>query len=483
MKCPYCSSEIDYERVCPECNTPLQAAEQASITEGIKNCGICDQKIALGAMLCRFCGSTQITTTVAKRGEIREKSSLVSGITPIASDNYTSTRPQESNKQKSEPEQLKQCHIALFQNKDKKILCSISQGTFGSTFARKPIVEELKFSYKKVEDKFGDLVNRITSISDNEGKNVFGEIEKFGKILAQEVFTKNIVNIFESIEKETSISFFIDEDLARIPWELVDLGLKGGILLRNPIGRIILSDELSSKIRRESDDEFRILIVIGPDNIQGNQVEKTAPYWDITLKLSDMLTQLFREKNAMVTVLEYPNVTKGKILTELEKGIYDVVHFLGHGFIGEIDGEVKTGLIGIDDQNLEVINLITAQDINQALTNAPETPFLFFAHACSIGQHMKSDFKDTQSVGLAATLIRNNVNFIGAHWNVTENGSDIFARTLYRELLVNPSQPLGNLVLKARNEVLQSRNREDPNFEWLAFTLNGDPMARINFSG
>jgi len=113
------------------------------------------------------------------------------------------------------------------------------------------------------------------------------------------------------------------------------------------------------------------------------------------------------------------------------------------------------------------------------LKNTPQTPFLFFAQACSVGKHFNSEYSQTSNLGLASIFIKHNVIFIGAHWEVSERGSDIFVRSLYSELINRPDKPIGELMKIARLKVIQELASNKPNYEWLAFTLNGDPSSRL----
>ncbi len=147
----------------------------------------------------------------------------------------------------------------------------------------------------------------------------------------------------------------------------------------------------------------------------------------------------------------------------LAAGLYDVLHFTGHGVFRAPDPN-HSGM------ELEAGDQLVPEDISGILRNLGKASPLVFLNACQLG---RSDFALTDVGGWAAQFLRANAAaFIGAYWSVYDDSALAFARTLYEKLL--DGDTIAHAVLAAR---LAARDDGDPS--WLAYTVFAHPGARV----
>ncbi|MDH5403620.1 MAG: hypothetical protein OEY49_14080, partial [Candidatus Heimdallarchaeota archaeon] len=182
VTCNGCGSPIGNESICKECGLPVASTTNESLELYNKlTCGYCG--CAIGDFsLCRECGASQLI----ERPTFRKRSFSSPISTTISSDMYTDNQVKFENVF----ENIKVCHISVFKTKDGKTLCSVCEGTIGSSIAKKPILEELKFLSSNVENDFDRLVDEI-----NQSKgNLLDKILSFSNSLTSSIFPTSILD-------------------------------------------------------------------------------------------------------------------------------------------------------------------------------------------------------------------------------------------------------------------------------------------------
>ncbi len=179
--------------------------------------------------------------------------------------------------------------------------------------------------------------------------------------------------------------------------------------------------------------------------------------------------------------------TRLEVLRELSKGLYQIVHYSGHGTFDPAD-QRRAGWLFAD-------GILSSRELAQVGT----PPRLVVAHAC-----FSSQLGGTTPVALAAPGFPNAASasgealltpsladeffrcgvghYVGAAWPVDDVDAVTFCRVLYEKLL-DPGDPatVGEAVMAARREVWQAHVEADEpvGTTWAAYQHYGDPTDRL----
>jgi len=152
------------------------------------------------------------------------------------------------------------------------------------------------------------------------------------------------------------------------------------------------------------------------------------------------------------------------VLDALSAGIYDGVHFSGHGVFRATDPN-HSGM------ELEDGDRLVPEDLSGSVRNLGKARPLVFLNACQLG---RSAMSLTDVGGWAPRFLRAGAGaFVGAYWSVYDDSAYAFAQELYTRLL--DGEPMGKAVRGAR---LVARDGGDPS--WLAYTVFAHPEAVIH---
>jgi hypothetical protein len=156
-----------------------------------------------------------------------------------------------------------------------------------------------------------------------------------------------------------------------------------------------------------------------------------------------------------------------EVLKALASGTYDGFHFAGHAMHRDPDPN-RSGLL-LDDQDM-----LSPEDLSGKVGNLGKTWPLVFLNACQTG---RNSFSLTDMGGWAPKFLgAGAAAFLGALWEVSDKGAEVFARTFYQELLAE-KKPIGEAVRQARIAV---RTELPGNPAWLAYTLFAEPLAVVD---
>ncbi|MEM3765807.1 MAG: CHAT domain-containing protein [Candidatus Bathyarchaeia archaeon] len=341
----------------------------------------------------------------------------------------------------------------------------------------KPVFGETPFpseDRKDIEENIRELLQLIaTSKRVQDGMeilqmgNLSTVIDKVG-LLMYNLFPMVIREQINKMSPGSLITLVLDNKVVGLPWELAydgtdHLGIKFGT------GRIIYNGSGPLR-RRKSMQRTRVLLISNPDGSLPHTDSKVALPLKEKMQRFGAVVDHFSEARDRRSPFY---TSKGNILAALETGLYDIVHFIGHGGYSSLHPEESS--FKVADGYLSAVDISKAFD--HAIDSGKDLPFLFYAHSCEAGAQRSWDMKDfgSQVLGLSTAFLTHNVAYVGALWSASVLGADILALTFYDELL-DRKQPLG---LALRNAKIAVKNLHNPTCDWANFILYGDPSLTI----
>ncbi len=159
-----------------------------------------------------------------------------------------------------------------------------------------------------------------------------------------------------------------------------------------------------------------------------------------------------------------------QVLALAREGGVQLIHVATHGHFAPENAQESPILLEDGPLMPRDLNPLTARGLRQ------EHPLIFF-NTCHSG---RLGFTLTGLGGWAEQLIDQVAvtGFVGSLWEISDELAPLFARSFYQALWAG--QPLGRAFHQARMAV---RRRQPANPTWLAYTLYGDPNARVRFVG
>lgn len=345
----------------------------------------------------------------------------------------------------------------------------------------KPILGEIELPSKGrmvIEESIRELLQLIArSIWAQVGMetlqmgNLSTVIDKVGQLMYR-LFPPPIKEQLQKMPSGSLIALVLDNKVVGLPWELAydgtdHLGTRFGT------GRIIYYGSGSLK-RRKNIPKTRVLLISNPDG--------SLPHTDseVALPLKEKMQRFGAVVDHFSSKAEDQRLytSKDNILAALESGLYDVVHFVGHGGYSSVHPEESS--FRVADGYLSAVDISKAFD--QTIESGRDLPFLFYAHSCEAGAQRSWDMKtfESQVLGLSTAFLTHNVAYVGALWSASGDkqalaGADRLALAFYDELL-DRKQPLG---LALRNAKVIVKNSPSPTCDWANFILYGDPKILI----
>ena len=241
-----------------------------------------------------------------------------------------------------------------------------------------------------------------------------------------------------------------DAPTSRVPWETLVINGHAPALERG-MSRRYAAAQLSLArfgLERRRDRRLRVLLIADPtENLPGAALEGQ--------RIEKRIRSL---AGAEITVVNGRAATRGRVLSELASGSYDVMHYAGHAAFDAAAAQ-RSGLV-CSDQALLGVDL---RDLSRL-------PSLVVFNACESGRIRRvRKAVAGSSAGLAEALMRAGIaNFIGTWWPVSDAAALRFGETFYGALIGNRS--LGAALLAARRRIAASRSPD-----WADYIHYGDP--------
>jgi len=249
-----------------------------------------------------------------------------------------------------------------------------------------------------------------------------------------------------------------------IPWELLffdaDFMCLKHSIGRRPIFRgipVIFDQELEIKRRQK---KIKALVLANPtENLQDAEREGDEVVRRLRRLKTDMEIDYYKRRE----------VKKQMVVKCLEDGIYDIIHFAGHGDFNE---NPRLSRLFLSDSDL------IADEILRIMKGSP----IVFANACSTArmtdENGRCQVTFVENIqGLASSfLAKGSTGYIGAMWPVHDDYAAHLSSEFYRGL-VERKESIGESLRKARLSVRKKAKEND--FTWASFILYGDPRREL----
>ncbi len=328
---------------------------------------------------------------------------------------------------------------------------------------------------KEIDQKINEFTKTINELRRMRGTKVarpeikgveqtfIHELEELGQYLYELSIPPEIQ---ENLSQMTMpLQLVLDEKLLGYAWELMHDGEE--FLCLKSIGRKIESKnffvpDINTEIRKE----LNFLVIVDP---KANDPKYRLPNaLDEGTKIKKML-QGFR--NVKCKLLAGTEAKRDIVLEELEKGIYDFIHFAGHAKY-DIKNPEESGILLADDYLL-------ADDIIGAIQERP--PILAFMNACESSKTSVPEGEitfESEIFGLASSFLQGGVFYIGALWPIHDDVAIETAVSFYKRLL--SEQTIGTALMNAKKEIRNKYGNSE--LGWLTYILYGDPTMYLKIS-
>jgi len=277
---------------------------------------------------------------------------------------------------------------------------------------------------------------------------------------------------------ETPCSLTITTNDLILPWELMSYKDKANsdtdkfLCLERPIARMPMGSYFPRRYRssREKGKPNFLLIYADP---KGN-----LPFAKKEVqRIHDSLKESWKD-HVDIKIVSQEQAT-GRALNEaLRKDTYDVIHFAGHAFFNEEDGDLSGLLLHADGNEKGKEEYFLAQKIRRLLDGRP----LVFLNACESGFTANENeaqraglYLQKPAEGLASAFIYGGaVGCVGSIWPIYDEPAAEFAVHFYDNVL--KGHMIGQAMRLARRKIKESYPNQ---ITWAAYVLYGDPTYQL----
>lgn len=287
-----------------------------------------------------------------------------------------------------------------------------------------------------------------------------------------------------------NLVLLLDEESARYPWELLEVGGKGTadpFVIERGLLRQLESKEFRADVRGSA--EMTALVIGDP----------VSPYLELpgaqreAIAVAEALAPAF-------TVTRKIRETGQAVIQALFERPYKLLHLAGHGVYRYAAAEARRcdacGAEAPEDgqPGARAVETVTGMVIGDGVfltpgevEQMPMVPDLVFINCCHLG-HVEAGKSNatpqerafprlaanlaTQFIGMGVRAV------IAAGWAVEDRAATTFASTFYREML--DGEAFGDAVKAARKATFAAHGRTNT---WGAYQCYGDPDFRLVLDG
>lgn len=309
------------------------------------------------------------------------------------------------------------------------------------------------------EAAVGQTVQRIEALlggADRDGRIPKQNIEDLGGLghLLWEQLLPPATRTRVSESAAPELVLTLDDQLTRIPWELLNDG-REFLCLRFAMGRVVTgAKQLAASRPREVPGPLKIAVMADP---QGTLPQAQSEGTQLGTHLDD--------RAEYQVVVNDRSVSRAEFLAQF--GGSDVIHVAGRV---EYDGaNAAAGGFALGDGRM------TATDLGRLPSGATVPRLVFFTACETDGGAGRNPHSEPAVFGLATAILTAGVkHFVGSLRAVPGSAGFQFAHEFYRQLATGHS--IGIAVREARRE--SARRHGKTELTWASYVLYGDPTAR-----
>lgn len=308
----------------------------------------------------------------------------------------------------------------------------------------------LRVSPQAYFQEFFKDIERLSLETERDEKRAIRRLARKGSLLFETLFPPDLRILLWSLRDRIE-EIQIQSEEPWIPWELCKLqGIEDGEIVEGPfLCETFAITRWMPGIGQQPQLSLDQIALIVPED-SGLSFSKNE--FAFVKSLAD-------DQRAVEDVPAFYD----DVLDAFSAGIYDGVHFSGHGVFRATDPN-HSGM------ELEDGDRLVPEDLTGTVRNLGKAKPLVFLNACQLG---RSAMSLTDVGGWAPRFLNAGAGaFIGAYWSVYDESAFAFAQELYTRLLVG--EPMGKAVRGAR---LAARDGGDPS--WLAYTVFAHPEAKV----
>jgi len=279
----------------------------------------------------------------------------------------------------------------------------------------------------------------------------------------------------ETIRRKSPVLWVLDEYAASYPWELLQTGsqLEKPLCVSAPMIRQLATSNFDPAAPLQSNN----VMIIGDPDLQGFERARQLP--GAAREAREVYALLSDPKHKGKLRMEDPliNAAHTRILFNLYKQDYKIIHIAAHGFFDEKNGNETGIVIGRSKKNPSRPHYITPDNIGQL----PGTPELVFINCCFLGKinpyaEEYSASRGKMAANIGTRLIQKGVKaVVVAGWEVDDTAALAFAKKFYEAMLAGRN--FGDAVHAAREYVYNNFSYTNT---WGAFQCYGQPQYRLD---
>ena len=302
----------------------------------------------------------------------------------------------------------------------------------------------LPFSTTELDDFIVQMGKPVQGAQKSDSAEL-GAIKKFGEMLFNAVFTKDIFACYLSslaITNKLRVRLRLEApELHNLPWEYLYIRQRDLFLAQSNDTPIIRYFNLPYSTQAPKDPPLKILVMISsPDGYPKLDVEQ---HWN---RLSKALGGLIGDGLVVLERLESP--TLDKLQEALSQEDVDIFHFIGHGKYMEHSQE---GKLLIEDENGKGIP-VDGKRLGTLLQDSDSLQ-LVVLNACEGARTSSED----PYAGVAQTLVKKGIqSVIAMQFEIFENAAIKFAQKFYETLVLG--KPVDVALSEARKAIFASGN-------------------------
>ncbi len=281
----------------------------------------------------------------------------------------------------------------------------------------------------------------------------------------------------ETIKRKSPVLWVLDEYAASFPWELLQTGAQKEkpLCVSAPMIRQLATSNYDPVVPIKSNN----VIIIGDPDLQGFEKARQLPGAAREARAVHNLLSNPKYKGKLHLEDPLVNATHTRILFNLYKQDYKIIHIAAHGFFDEKNNNETGIVIGRSKKNPAKPHYITPENIAQL----PGTPELVFINCCFLGKinayaEEYSAGRGKMAANIGTQLIRKGVKaVVVAGWEVDDTAALAFAEKFYKAML--EGRNFGEAVYNAREHVHKNFGHTNT---WGAFQCYGQPQYKLHIS-